>query len=615
MELISGKYIRAITLSYSDNSTRLIDSRLVYAATFGLTRIVNRLLKEGADVNETNHTGITALMNAADSGYVDTVRVLLDAQADVNKASEGDITALMKAASNGHDEIVQILLYHEADIEAVTRSGETSLILAAKNGFASTVRLLVDNSANMDAGSGILQAAIRTGRTEMVELAASQIKKLTKAHDMENTLAEVLKLEIPSSIEIPSLTAIFELLIAKGANPTGSENGETPIHVAASYGNVEAVRSLLKLGVSPNTRDKDRRAPIHSAAFSGNHEIIDLLVDHGADLTAQNHAGESVLHILTRSEFDKNLVSLLMRRGVPVNTPDAEGKTALHIAARKGSVSTAKFLMEHGADGSRKDHGGRTPLEIAAVSGNEEFVEQILATPCPPHLTPLLAGARLRNALSENNTVVVNETLTIPDIDVNAPDYLGRTPLHFAAFNGQENIVESLLARGALVNVRRARTDPDHKSFLCQTIHQQFGSTPLHIAAGKGHTGVVELLLKHGADLDAPDDHGYKAFFTAAKKGHANVIKLLLESGSQVSESPEGGATPLYASVMSFHAGVIRLLLENGADAERDTDWGKRALAAAISRKRAAFRTRVTSPKRAGIIELLRKHGFTTPEE
>ena len=614
LELISKENIRAITVDVSEYHTgsfhRPLGS-LAYAAAFGLTTIVKHLLKEGADVNQTNYTGITALISAAGAGYVDTVRALLAADADLDQRSKDDITALIIAASNGHDEVVQILLDHEANIEATTFYGKTSLLRAAERGFVSTVRLLLDKGANMNAGEGLLQAAVESGSTAMVELAANEIGELTKAH-MENTLVELLKLGGPS-------IASFELLTEKWADPTDSKYGVRPIHVAARDGIVEAVRSLLKHGVSPNIGDENGDTPIHRAAFSRNQEMIEILIDHGADLTSLNDAGESGLHTFLCSEFDNNwvsdsvdnnlmspLVPLLVRHGVPVNTPDAKGRTALHIAAQIGLDSTVKFLMEHGADGSRKDHWGRTPLEIAAISGNEKTFEQMekhLAVTRPPHLTSLLAGSRLRNALSENDTVVINETLIIPDIDVNAPDYLGRTPLHFAAFNGQENIVESLLARGALVNVGRARTDPYHRSIMSQTFHQQFGSTPLHIAAGEGHTDVVELLLKYGADLDTTDDLSDKAFIIAAKGGHANVIKVLLEHGCQGSESPEGRGEALYVSVSHAHEDVVRLLLENGADAERNTDWGKSALARAMD------------DGNHEIVELLRKHGFTTFEE
>ena len=536
---------------------------LAYAAAFGLTSIVNHLLNEGADVNQTNRRDATALMIAAEAGYIDTVMVLLAADADVNKADEDGWTALMQAAKRGHNEIVQTLLDNEANLEAATRDGITSLLWTARRGFISTVRLLVDKGANMNVGAGLLQAAIESRSSAMVELAASEIGEVGKADHMGNPLVGVLNLR---GISIAS----FELLIGKGADPTGAIDGQTPIHVAARCGNVEAVRSLFKHGVSPNIRDKDGNTPIHLAAFRGQYEVIEILVDHGADLTVQNN----------------------------------EGETALHIAAHKAVDPTIfEFIMGHGADGGCKDRRGRTPLEIAAIPDNGKFVEQILerlAIPCPANLTRLHSATRLLNAVKKKQLVVINERLRVPDIDVNLPDERGRTCLHFAASYGQKKIVESLLERGALVN---ARTYPNRTSYSRGITGKDSWTTPLHIAAGRGLPNTVGVLLKHGADLHATDDDGYKAFYIAAQEGHANVIKVLFEHGSEVSESPEGRGLALLTNVRRKNEIVVRLLLENGADAERDTDWGKKVLEAAMHRKH------------SGIAELLRKHGFTTAEE
>ncbi|KAL8894462.1 MAG: hypothetical protein Q9192_004298 [Flavoplaca navasiana] len=441
LELISKKTIRAITadvsshlVNFKSNETCL--ESLAYAAAFGLTSIVNNLLDEGVDVNQINYRGITALMSAAKAGYTDTVRVLLKADADVNKAdkwgstalegaagaghidtvrfllaadaavdqaSYNNRTALMTAASKGHDEVVQILLDHGANIEAATVFGDTSLMITAEGCFTSTVELLVDKGANMNAGIGLLQAAIESGSMAMVELAANKIGEVTKADHTANPLFQLSKSNRPTA-------GVFKFLIEKGADPTSFVDGETPIHVAARNGNVEAIRSLLKHGVSPNIRDEHGNTPIHRAAFSEHleaNEMIEVLVDNGADLTAQNHAGESGLHTFLRSEhcgrFD-HMLPLLVRRNIPLNTPDAKEKTALYLAAHRDFEYTVAFLMKQGADGSRREHGGRTPLETAAVSGNEELVEQMLkhrATRCPPHLPRLLAGTRLRNAVKE----------------------------------------------------------------------------------------------------------------------------------------------------------------------------------------------------------------------
>ena len=68
---------------------------------------------------------------------------------------------------------------------------------------------------------------------------------------------------------------------------------------------------------------------------------------------------------------------------------------------------------------------------------------------------------------------------------------LGRIPLHFAALDGLNEIVELLIAKGADVN---AKSDD--------------GWTSLHDAASIGHNEIVELLIAKGADVNAKNNYG-----------------------------------------------------------------------------------------------------------
>jgi ankyrin repeat protein len=82
---------------------RLVSS---YAYENGMLKV---LIEGGADLDERDNEGNTALIIAASSGYTDVVEVLLDAGAGVNVKSRDGKTALMLAEENGNDEIVRLL--------------------------------------------------------------------------------------------------------------------------------------------------------------------------------------------------------------------------------------------------------------------------------------------------------------------------------------------------------------------------------------------------------------------------------------------------------------------------------------------------------------------------
>jgi hypothetical protein len=85
----------------------------------------------------------------------------------------------------------------------------------------------------------------------------------------------------------------------------------------------------------------------------------------------------------------------------------------------------------------------------------------------------------------------------------------GRTPLHFAAQFGVEDVAEALIAKNADTNAK-----------------DRFGCSPLHLAAEKGHMNLVDLLLSAGADVHARANYG-TARDAAEANGHRAVARRL----------------------------------------------------------------------------------------
>jgi ankyrin repeat protein len=99
-------------------------------------------------------------------------------------------------------------------------------------------------------------------------------------------------------------TDAVRLLLARGAtvdrNGTGWMTG-TPLHAAASGSHASVVRMLLEAGGDPNNRQRHGYTPLHSAAANGDLESVDLLLESGADAWAANDAGETALVLAERS--------------------------------------------------------------------------------------------------------------------------------------------------------------------------------------------------------------------------------------------------------------------------------------------------------------------------
>jgi ankyrin repeat protein len=112
---------------------------------------------------------------------------------------------------------------------------------------------------------------------------------------------------------------------------------------------------------------------------------------------------------------------------------------------------------------------------------------------------------------------------------VDSLDREGRTPLFYAAQDGDHAIAAELLRRGATANA--------------QDRHLK---TPLHFAASECRTEVAELLLKSGASVDAQDSNGNTPLSDAVfeSMGRGQTIKLLLAYGANKSLKNNHGVSP-----------------------------------------------------------------------
>eukprot|EP00976_Prorocentrum_cordatum_P093176 1189264-Prorocentrum_minimum.AAC.1 len=131
--------------------------------------------------------------------------------------------------------------------------------------------------------------------------------------------------------------------------------------------------------------------------------------------------------------------------------------------------------------------------------------------------------------------------------NINCTTTSGRTALHLAAAEGQEEAVEALLAAGAEV-------DP--------TTTEQ-GYTPLHEAAHTGHARVARLLLQAGASTGSTTAEGYLPLHTAAHHGHEAVVKALLRAGADIDCLGGGGrgSTALEEALRQGHMQLAEMLL------------------------------------------------------
>ena len=218
---------------------------------------------------------------------------------------------------------------------------------------------------------------------------------------------------------------------------------------------------------------------------------------------------------------DRQAVGTLLTRKADVNTPEADGTTALHWAVHRNDVQTADLLLRSGAHVRATNRYGVTPLSIACINGNAAMI------------------GRLLDAGADPNT-------SLPD---------GETVLMTAARTGTVDAVKALLAHGATVDVR----EPSK------------GQTALMWAAAENNAAVVKVLAEAGGDVHAQSKAGrFTPLMFAVRGGHVETTRALLDAGANVNTTLPDGTSALVVAVINAHYQLGALLLESGADPDAD---------------------------------------------
>lgn len=103
------------------------------------------------------------------------------------------------------------------------------------------------------------------------------------------------------------------------------------------------------------------------------HDIVTYLLDCGADVTPQNQAGNTALHIVA-SVGDVELCRRLQKAGARVNACNTSGMTPLMQAAMLGHPHVVECLLGQGAEVNAADAFGRTASLLALLRGHAQVV-------------------------------------------------------------------------------------------------------------------------------------------------------------------------------------------------------------------------------------------------
>lgn len=216
---------------------------LMYASNYKCSGAMGEaLIASGANVNQADNDGLTALMIAAHCANVDMTRFLLNARADVSMRNNHGWTALMKA-SDGYDnsDVIHLLLNAHADISTTNRIGRTALMMASNRLGTNVISVLLNARADVSTRDIY-------GRTALMI-----------ASDMGN------------------VNAVRLLLNARADISTKDNDGKTALMLACSFPSGNVVRVLLSVGADVSMKDNKGRTALDIARERRYTDVIEML--------------------------------------------------------------------------------------------------------------------------------------------------------------------------------------------------------------------------------------------------------------------------------------------------------------------------------------------------
>ncbi|KAJ8783812.1 hypothetical protein J1605_008855 [Eschrichtius robustus] len=449
----------------------------------GMHTIAAQLLGSGACINDTMSDGQTLLHMAMQRQDSKSALFLLEHQADINvsRTQDGE-TALQLAIRNQLPLVVDAICTRGADMSVPDEKGNPPLWLALADNLEDIASTLVRHGCDATCWgpgpSGCLQTLLH------------------RAIDGNNESIACFLIRSGCDVNSPR---------QPGANGEGEEearDGQTPLHLAASWGLEETIQCLLEFGANVNAQDAEGRTPVHVAISNQHGVIIQLLISHpDIHLNVRDRQGLTPFACAMTYKNNKAAEAILKRESGAAEQVDNKGRNFLHVAVQNSDIESVLFLISVQAHVNSRvqDASKLTPLHLAVQAGSEIIVRNLQDLPT------------ICSVLLENG------------VDFAAVDENGNNALHLAVMHGRLNNIRVLLTECTV----------DAEAFNLR------GQSPLHILGQYGKenaAAIFDLFLECMPEypLDKPDAEGNTVLLLAYMKGNANLCRAIVRSGARL---------------------------------------------------------------------------------
>jgi ankyrin repeat protein len=359
---------------------------------------------------------------------------------------------------------------------------------------------------------------------------------------------------------------LIKCLIDNGADKNFfTSEGFTAIILAAGYAEIEIVDYFLHTLTANVNQNSFAGTPLIFAVGKDRLDMVEYLIKNGANVNLGSLAFDITPLMLASLRGNFPIVQTLLKNDAEVNTISFEPRSALHCAVIGGSMEIVQALLEHGAEINYSCEGVGTPFSQAVKTGNIAMVQFLLNR----EDINVNLGTRVQNktplmiAVENEQFEITRALLRHPKIEINNIQIKGIPALHYwSKYNTPIEIIERLIKNcEAKINTN------------IDTI-----GTPLHISASQGNFDIVNTLLAHGANVNIYNNDKKTPLMLATSKGFLKIVKALLEKKAKVNESDIHGISVIHMAAKSGHLEVVQELRAFGANLKQKSSGGQSIL-------------------------------------
>ncbi|XP_063906156.1 ankyrin-3-like [Zophobas morio] len=538
--------------------------------------ILKLFVQIGIEVNAQDKNGVTPLQLACGHGIYENAKMLLECSASINIVDKDNNNSLHYASQSRQDnpDITKLLIVKSIDVNLQNNNGMTALQVSCQSGNYENSLMLLECDALMN---------IRDNEDNNALHHASKLWEDNR---------DLLKLLIKKSIHIDAQ----------------NKYGETVLQFACLKGDQEIVEMALEHNASVNISNEGLSNALHYASRSwwNNRDVIKLLIKKGIDVNAQNENGTTALQ-LACGNGDLEITKMLFEFGACINIVDKQNHTALNYASNLSTDNRniIKLLIKKGINVNAESKNGITALQITCLNGVYEKIkmfpgqegwcrgESVITTimqpvkcdwGCEPSIPKvdvanLLIGYYSLNRYSTESTRGEGEGRATHPAPATIPGLVPKgatSGLMSAPYPQQE------------VHTRNNRYffARNNRYFFARNNRHKPATTGLFArnnrpkASQRNTGGIIRLLVKNGIDVNTKNKNGITALQLACERGVYANAKLLLDCGASINILDRGNNNALHFASSSKYdtTDIVNLLITRGIDVNIQNNSGATAL-------------------------------------